>query len=147
MGGSGSKCCGGSSTPAKDKDDKYLDDVEYEKLGVEGVDSVLGPAFDLLQTVVSVNNTLWQTVDTVKLVGSILMGSMETELVIEESTVKVLIQKEDDAGTKIPVAEILGGTGPETTKPISEEDFKKVTAVADAMAAVTGARGSTTGMG
>jgi len=140
MGGAGSKCCGASSTPAKDKDDKYMDDVEYEKLGVEGVDSVLEPAFDILQTVVSVNNTLWQTVDTVKLVGSVLMGSLEAELVIQESAVKVIIQKEDDTtGEKIPVAEILGGTGAETTKLLKEDDYKKVTDTPDALTAVQGA--------
>lgn len=140
MGGTGSKCCGASSTPAKDKDDKYMDDVEYEKLGIEGVDSVLEPAFDILQTVVSVNNTLWQTVDTVKLVGSTLMGAMEAELVIQESAVKVIIQKEDDtSGEKIPVAEILGGSGAETTKLLKEEDYKKVTSTPDALTAVQGA--------
>jgi len=140
MGGAGSKCCGASSTPAKDKDDKYMDDVEYEKLGVEGVDSVLEPAFDILQTVVSVNNTLWQTVDTVKLVGSVLMGSLEAELVIQESAVKVIIQKEDDTtGEKIPVAEILGGTGAETTKLLKEDDYKKVTDTPDALTAMQGA--------
>jgi len=140
MGGAGSKCCGASSTPAKDKDDKYMEDVSYEKLGIENIDNVLEPAFDILQTVVSVNNTLWQTVDTVKLVGSILVGSMEADLVIQESAVKIIIQKEDDTtGDKIPVAEILGGSGAETTKPLKEEDFKKVTDAPDALTAVQGA--------
>ena len=33
MGGAGSKCCGGASTPGKDPADKYLDDIEYKVRG------------------------------------------------------------------------------------------------------------------
>uniref|UniRef100_A0A7S3AZ59 Uncharacterized protein n=1 Tax=Haptolina ericina TaxID=156174 RepID=A0A7S3AZ59_9EUKA len=140
MGGAGSKCCGGASTPGKDPADKYLDDIEYKKLKIEGIDSVLEPAFDILATAVNVNNTLWQTVDTVKLVGAVLMGAMEPEIVIKESDVKFLINKEDDAsGEKIPVAEMLGGTGAETVTLKSETDYKKVTETPDALAAIEAA--------
>lgn len=111
-----------------------------QKLKIEGIDSVLEPAFDILATAVNVNNTLWQTVDTVKLVGAVLMGAMEPEIVIKESDVKFLINKEDDAsGEKIPVAEMLGGTGAETVTLKSETDYKKVTETPDALAAIEAA--------
>lgn len=96
----------------------------------------------MLQTVVSVNNALWQTVDTVKLVGSTLMGSMEVELVISESDVKFLISKTGDDGEVLPVAEILGGTGAETTDVKSGEHYKKVTDTPDALTAIEGASGA-----
>ena len=94
---------------------------------------MLEPAFEMLATAVSVNNAMWQTVDTVKLVGSTLMGAMTTELVIKESSVKFVVVKEDDAGDKAPVAEIVGGTAADVK---SEPDYKKVTDMAEANAAV-----------
>jgi len=139
MGGAGSKCCGGGGGTPKDKDDKYMDEVVYEALGVSKVDDVLSPAFDMLNTVVSVNNTLWQSVDAVKTIGSILMGSMEAKLVVSESMVKFIIVKEDDAGEPMEVAEVLGGSGAETIQQKIEPDFKKITDAPDALTAVEGA--------
>lgn len=136
MGGAGSKCCGGGGSVPKDKNDKYLDEIEYESLGVPSIDDALAPAFDMLATVVNVNNAMVQTVETVKLVGAVLMGAMATELEIKESSVRFVVVKEDDAGEKFPVAEVIGGTGPETTVLKSEADYKKVTETAPALAAV-----------
>ena len=93
----------------------------------------------MLNTVVSVNNTLWQSVDAVKTIGSILMGSMEAKLVVSESMVKFVIVKEDDAGEPMPVAEVLGGVGAETIQQKMETDFKKITDAPDALTAVEGA--------
>eukprot|EP00966_Prymnesium_polylepis_P092489 2140913-Prymnesium_polylepis.2 len=57
-----------------------------QSLGVPSIDDALAPAFDMLATVVNVNNAMVQTVETVKLVGAVLMGAMATELEIKESS-------------------------------------------------------------
>jgi len=126
----------GAGSAAKDKDDKYMEEIEYKKLKVDAVDAVLEPAFDVLGTAVSVNNALWQTVDTVKTVGSTLLGAFEPEIAIDGTAVKFIVVKEDDEGKKTPVAEVIGGTGAETTEIKSEDDFKKIVEKPKADAAI-----------
>jgi len=136
MGGAGSKCCGGGAAVPKDKNDKYIDEIEYESLGVPSIDEALEPAFEMLGTAIAVNNAIVKTMETVKIVGAALMGAMSTDIDIKESTVKFIMVKEDDSGEKIPVAEVIGGTGAETTQIKSAEDYKKVTDAAETLSAV-----------
>ncbi|KAL1529055.1 hypothetical protein AB1Y20_000018 [Prymnesium parvum] len=133
MGGVGSKCCGASAAP-KDKNDKYIDDVEYEPVNVPSIDEAFTPAFEVLQTAVATNNALWKSVDTVKLVGSVLLGALSSELAIKESSVKFALVKEDDAGERLTVAEVHGGAEAVVEK--SEADFKLVKEKPEANAAI-----------
>lgn len=142
MGGAGSKCCGGGATPTKDPADKYLDEVKYQESKIEKFDAVLEPAFDMINTVVGINNVLWQTVDTVKICGSLLLGSYEATLVVNDSDVKFVIAKPQEDGSSVPIAEIVGGTGADTTNVKEAEDYKKVTDAPAALTAIESASAS-----
>ena len=126
-------CTATSSVPARDPADKTLDLIKYRALGVPAVDDVLDPAFDMLNTAIRLNNTLVQTVDTLKLVGSTLMGAFEPAVDINDATVTLLILTQDAKGNRLPVAEIKGADMAEVKKP---EDYKRVAAGGTALIAI-----------
>ena len=126
-------CTATSSVPDRDPADKTLDLIKYRTLGVPAVDDVLDPAFNMLNTAIRVNNTLVQTVDTLKLVGSTLMGAFESAVDINDATVTLLILTQDAKGNRLPVAEIKGADVTEVKKP---EDYKRVAAGGTALIAI-----------
>ena len=126
-------CTATSSVPARDPADKTLDLIKYRTLGVPAVDDVLDPAFHMLNTAIRVNNTLLQTVDTLKLVGSTLMGAFESAVDIDDATVTLRILTQDAKGNRLPVAEIKGADVTEVKKP---EDYKRVAAGGTALIAI-----------
>ena len=126
-------CTATSSVPARDPADKTLDLIKYRTLGVPAVDDVLDPALNMLNTAIRVNNTLVQTVDTLKLVGSTLMGAFESAVDINDATVTLLILTQDAKGNRLPVAEIKGADVTEVKKP---EDYKRVAAGGTALIAI-----------
>ena len=118
-------CCtaNSSSVPARDPADKTLDLIKYRTLGVPAVDDVLDPAFQMLNTAIKVNNTMLQTVDTLKLVGSALMGAFEPMVDVRETSVAFTILTQDAKGNRLPVAEIKGAEATEVKQP---EEYKRV---------------------
>jgi len=73
MGACGSK---GSKNPERDPDDRSLDELDIIEVGVGEFDDVFSSFGDLLNTCVTINNSLNSAMENLQTLSTILLGSL-----------------------------------------------------------------------
>jgi hypothetical protein len=104
MGGGGSK---NVKKDARDPEDKTLDEVEIDELGIETFDGVFTKASEPLNSAVTTNNSLVAAVDKLTEAAAALLGAYQTkiEFAAEGKAVSFLIFKKDDDEMTVVVVE------------------------------------------
>lgn len=111
-------CCSSSAIPAKDPEDKTLDDVEMEWVWMNDFDTVFSAAADPLNTAVTLNNGIITSIEKIKEAAAAIFGANIIKLEFNNNQVQVGVYSVNDDGSEVELtgdkleALFTGSNGP-----------------------------------
>lgn len=91
-------CCSSTSVPAKDPEDKTLDDVDMAWVWIHDFDTVFSAAADPLNTAVGLNNGIITSFEKIKEAAAAIFGANIIKLEFSDNQVKIGVYSVDDDG-------------------------------------------------